>query len=74
MNMIERVGRALAAEEGYAYDPLPYNRRARAAIEAMRDLTPNMEYAGSEGLNWAFQFQWERAIDAALVESGPDQS
>ena len=35
--MIERVGRALAKEEGYAYDPLPYDDRARAAIEAMRE-------------------------------------
>ena len=36
-DMIERVGRALAKEEGYAYDPYPYNVRARVAIEALSD-------------------------------------
>ena len=44
--MIERIARALAKEEGYAYDPLPYNARARAAIEAMREPTEEMKRAG----------------------------
>lgn len=36
--LIEHVGKALAKEEGYAYDPLPYDNRARAAIEAIENL------------------------------------
>jgi glycosyltransferase involved in cell wall biosynthesis len=47
-SMIERVGRALAAEEGYAYDPVPCDRRARAAIAAMREPTPATLLAGWE--------------------------
>lgn len=39
MEMVERVGRALAAQDGYAYDPEPYDARARAAIEAMKEPT-----------------------------------
>lgn len=50
MTMIERVGRALAAEEGYAYDPFPYDNRARAAIEAMRDPIPNSEALNFENI------------------------
>ncbi|HMF68662.1 MAG TPA: hypothetical protein VK602_13770 [Phyllobacterium sp.] len=46
-SMIERVGRALAKEEGYAYDPFPYDARARAAIEAMREPTEAMVRAGA---------------------------
>ena len=41
-SMIERVGRALAKEEGYTYDPYPYDVRARVAIEAMREPTDAM--------------------------------
>jgi hypothetical protein len=48
MDMVERVGRALAEADGYAYDPMPYDRWARAAIEAMRVPTDNMDMAGVE--------------------------
>lgn len=41
-SLIEQVGRALAKEEGYAYDPIPYDDRARAAIAAMREPTEGM--------------------------------
>lgn len=37
MELIERVGRALAKHEGWGYDPEPYNERAKAAIRAMLD-------------------------------------
>jgi hypothetical protein len=37
MTMIERVGRALAEQERYAYDPEPYDARARAAVAALRE-------------------------------------
>lgn len=50
--MVERVARALAKEEGYAYDPLPYDARARSAIEAMREPTKAMEKAGEELDDW----------------------
>lgn len=46
--MVERVGRALAKQEGYAYDPEPYDARARAAIEAMREPTEAMWDAAEE--------------------------
>jgi hypothetical protein len=74
--MVERVGiaicNALYDEAGLNIDRyvsgkgFAYHLAARAAIEAMRDLTDEMEFAGGDGSNWAFRFQWERAIDAAL--------
>lgn len=36
-SLVERVARALAKEEGYAYDPLPYDARARAAIAVAQE-------------------------------------
>jgi predicted esterase len=53
--MIEAVGRALAKQEGYHYDPLPYDERAIAAIEAME---PFIE---------ALLRERERDIDAAIA-------
>lgn len=46
VSMKERIARALAAEEGYAYDPEPYDARAAAVLEAMREPTPAMIEAG----------------------------
>ena len=43
--MIERVGRALAGLEGYAYDPFPYDEMARTVIKAMREPTAEMRSA-----------------------------
>jgi hypothetical protein len=68
--MIERVGRALAEQEGYAYDPLPYDARARAAIEAMREPTEGMVTAGGVQRNCfscgGHVEGWQLMIDAAL--------
>lgn len=72
--MVERVARALANEEGYAYDPVPYNRRARAAIEAMREPTDAMVDAGGwlGGENGvgdsSARVVWTGMIEAALVK------
>jgi hypothetical protein len=64
--MIERVGRALAEEECYAYDPLPYDARARAAIAAMREPTDTM--IDAVGSSWGPQLEdnWHKMIDEAL--------
>lgn len=73
--MIERVGRALAAAEGHAYDPAPYNHKARAAIEAMREPTDLMglglpsDY--KPGSHSAAQI-WRTMIDAALTTKKPE--
>jgi hypothetical protein len=57
--IVERVARALAKQEGYAYDPLPYDERARAAIEAMRDFDEaDFTFTEAEAIR--------RFIDAAL--------
>ncbi len=47
MTMVERVARALCAADGYSWaeDEL-YMRQARAAIEAMREPTEEMQKAG----------------------------
>lgn len=45
MEMVKRVGRALAKLDGYAYDPVPYDAQARAAIAAMREPSEAMESA-----------------------------
>lgn len=64
-SMIERVGRALANEEGYAYDPVPYDRRARAAIEAMRE--PSDDFLSFIAHAHDIRPQdWSEIIDAAL--------
>jgi len=72
MDMVERVGRALAEADGYAYDPMPYDRWARAAIEELRVPTEAMDRAGvnadsfmSMGLLKARHI-WGDMIDAAL--------
>ena len=68
--MVERVARALAKEEGYAYDPFPYDARARAAIEAMRDPTEEMLdffiYPTNECDDPDFKAIWQLMIDSAL--------
>lgn len=64
-SMVERVGRALAKEEGYAYDPEPYDRRARAAIAAMRDPTETMTEAGAVKAGGATK---EQAIEWAKLD------
>lgn len=46
--MVERVGRALAEADGYAYAPYPYDVWARAAIEAMREPTESMIRVGED--------------------------
>ncbi len=35
--LVERVGRAIARAEGYAWDRFPYDERAIAAIRAVLD-------------------------------------
>ena len=62
-SMVERVGRALAKAEGFAYDPYPYDERARAAIEEMRDPTDAMMAAAKNAVGY-----YEAMIDAALRE------
>lgn len=54
MNMIEKVSRALAESDGENPDNtwLFYEKKAKAAIEAMRDPTTRMKAAGQ----W-FQFE-----------------
>lgn len=71
VSMIERVGRALAKEEGYAYDPLPYDARARAAIEAMREPTEAIIKAHhlvpeDNDFDQRAADNWRNLIDAAL--------
>ena len=71
MNMVERVGRALAKEERYAYDPYPYDERARVAIEAMMEPTDQMVIEGSKanvGHGFSSAIKWKAIIRAALEE------
>ena len=62
--LIERVGRALAKEEGYAYDPFPYDERARLAVKAMREHLVQCATRDSEQAYYAAIEE----IDAALEE------
>lgn len=64
--MIERVGRALAQEDGYAYDPLPYDARAKAAIQAMREPTNRMVDAFYVDHYGQAVTAWKAMIDEAL--------
>jgi hypothetical protein len=68
--MVERVARALAEQEGYTYDPLPYDRRACAAIGAMREPTEEMRRAfyllDEAGSPTSCVEGWQAMIDAAL--------
>ena len=85
--MIERVARALAWEDGSRWEKLivpdetsPYERRARAAIEAMREATEGMveevifssEYVGGDGEGGCWihadgaRGAWRAMIDEAL--------
>jgi len=64
--MVERVARALAKEEGYAYDSVPYDARARAAIEAMREPPESMaNHPSYENGEWSRR-NIEAFVDAAL--------
>lgn len=87
-DMIERVGRALAKAENYAYDPIPYDDRARAVIEAMRDPTQAMikdgdatptshswgqSHLSAENAEFAMcEPIWQAMIDAALSRPTPE--
>jgi len=42
MNMREKIARALAKEEGYAYDPIPYDGRADAVLDVLAEPTERM--------------------------------
>lgn len=77
MTMIERVAKAIAAAHGNDFDRLPnfvgglrkvYLNSAMAAIEAMREPTPEM-IASAESQFPLFADEYRRAIDAALKET-----
>ncbi|HEX8554287.1 MAG TPA: hypothetical protein VF695_06235 [Sphingomonas sp.] len=82
MSMIERVARAIAridhngtiADEAYWADPCTgcnaYRHMARAAIEAMREITPDMERATlpfRKGVGEGVGRLWSAMITAALA-------
>lgn len=80
MNMRERIARALAAQEGYAYDPEPYDARADAVLNAMREPTEAMikRYDGPMGeAEWGLRQNrdefvataWRAMIDAAKADA-----
>jgi hypothetical protein len=69
--MIERVARALAKEEGYAYDPMPYDARARAAIMAMRAIFEEMQAAAEFQADREYElYVAVEVIDEALNLAG----
>lgn len=78
MEMIERVGRALAKADGWAYDPVPYDRWAAAALEAMKitDLLEGVPggiafedafFGNQETVFHALRDAWNATIDGALA-------
>lgn len=72
-DVIEQVGRALASEEGYAYDPLPYDARARAAIEAVRAYFENCaEMSKFYEDRHAYYVGAEELAGAIKARPGPD--
>jgi hypothetical protein len=64
--MIERVARAIARELGEGGDAVEYYDIARAAIEAMREPTPEMLPA--EMYEKTYRHIWQKMISAALRE------
>lgn len=70
--MVERIGRVLAKNEGYAYDPWPYDGRARDALKALREPNADMLIAGRHGLDRKAMYDrdallvWQDMIDEAL--------
>ena len=91
-DMIERVGKALylhdggTEEEWEMLNPVRWHGRARAAIAAMRDCTPEMLDAGSAAhpaggyvretlLNDIIECEWVAMCDAALeCSTKPDET
>lgn len=76
MTMIEKVARALIkqteADCGYRF-PSETNwrycyKKAKAAIEAMREPTDEMVDAGAYDLDMTVAMQYRKMIDAALKE------
>jgi hypothetical protein len=82
-DMVERVARALCAEDGTNPDDLDsqgqiwwrcYIDDARAAIAAMREPTLDMEVAGTEqwlceaAMEDRSKANWQAMIDSALAE------
>lgn len=72
MTIIERVSRAIS---GAPFPSKSSLRKARAAIEAMREPTENMIFAGSQGYDPSLDLGYKEAagifqamIDAALNE------
>lgn len=73
MKPIEKVSRAIAAEMG---EPLHGNspgfrRLARAAIEALREPTPEMVKAAELHTIGTPRTPWQAMIDAALLDDNP---
>lgn len=75
MSKVEEVARAICAENCEDYGMLPsiHKSVARAAIQAMRVLTPEMRYAINRWVNepddsGAAQHAWDKFIDVALKE------
>lgn len=69
MTMVEKVGLAIGAKVGQWLDTgkqMPLNEIARAAIEAMREPTPEMLNAMHAPDEHA-RIEWAAVIDAALV-------
>ena len=73
MTMVERVARAIASDSNTIWDNLDegsranYESMARAAIEAMREPTEEMLWAGIEDKSDdGLISRWESMIDSAL--------
>lgn len=65
--MVKRVAKALAALPSSQREGGPtYDQYARAAIEAMREPTPQMLATFADGDDPAYAEDWRTMIDAAL--------
>lgn len=68
MNMRERIARALAAEEGYMYDPVPYDARADAVLDALMEPDEGMldkMQSWIDAERSTLLFGWQAALTAA---------
>lgn len=77
MKMVERVARAMSAEDGFSWDHCAQSywmAHARVAMEAMREPTEDMDKAARDechkmkGVIDPVVHIWDRMIDAALTD------
>ena len=68
MNMIDKIARAMAKQQGEAVFWVSYIEMAKAAIEAMREPTEEMKNIETGSIHYTQVELWNEFINAALKE------